>query len=210
MFGTSTGVFGAPSSTPAFGASSSPALGSSMPSFGAPSTPAFGSSSSSFGKGLKALAEVNPLYAKRFDETIYRYSGAARYLEELQHTDLESKIQGAIGDAVLKEAITAKVRASDISEKKARIWSLQKQRRRARAKLNAEEITQEEFNLEDAALASEVQAEKEAVEVLKQEASAATAVSDAELHKRVREEVLAKHEKSISNTKAYLMSFSLL
>ncbi|ONK66695.1 uncharacterized protein A4U43_C06F11010 [Asparagus officinalis] len=160
--------------------------------------------------GLKALAEVSPFYAKRFDETIYRYSGAARYLEELQYTDLESKIQWAIGDAMLKEAIAAKVRASDISEKKARIWNLQKQRRQAKARLNAGEITQEEFSLEDATLASEVQAEKEAVKVLKQEASAAAAVSDAELHKRIREEVLAKHEKSISNTRAHLMSFSLL
>ncbi|ONK73404.1 uncharacterized protein A4U43_C04F31150 [Asparagus officinalis] len=151
-----------------------------------------------------------PFYAKRFDETIYRYSGAARYLEELQYTDLESKIQWAIGDAMLKEAIAAKVRASDISEKKARIWSLQKRRHQAKARLNAGEITQGEFNLEDATLASEVQAEKEAVEVLKQEASAAAAVPDAELHKRIREGVLAKHEKSISNTEAYLMSFSLL
>ncbi|ONK57360.1 uncharacterized protein A4U43_C10F19290 [Asparagus officinalis] len=102
------------------------------------------------------------------------------------------------------------VRVLNISEKKARIWSLQKQRRQAKARLNAGEITQEEFNLEDATFASEVQAEKEAVEVLKQEASAAAAISDAELHKRVREEVLAKHEKSISNTEAHLMSFSLL
>ncbi|KAF5192240.1 Nuclear pore complex protein nup98a [Thalictrum thalictroides] len=48
--GTSTGVFGATqSSTPTFGASSSPAFGSSVPSFGASSTPAFGSGSSSFG-----------------------------------------------------------------------------------------------------------------------------------------------------------------
>ncbi|KAJ6832527.1 nuclear pore complex protein NUP98A isoform X2 [Iris pallida] len=47
MFGTSTGVFGQPS-TPAFGASPTPAFGAS-PSFGASSTPAFGSSSSSFG-----------------------------------------------------------------------------------------------------------------------------------------------------------------
>ncbi|KAF7151198.1 hypothetical protein RHSIM_Rhsim02G0255400 [Rhododendron simsii] len=52
--GTSTGVFGAQSSapsTPAFGASPSPAFGSSVPAFGASSTPAFGSSSSSFGSG---------------------------------------------------------------------------------------------------------------------------------------------------------------
>ncbi|CAI9772602.1 unnamed protein product [Fraxinus pennsylvanica] len=52
--GTSTGVFGAQSSSPlgstsVFGASSSPAFGSSMPAFGASSTPAFGSSSSAFG-----------------------------------------------------------------------------------------------------------------------------------------------------------------
>ncbi|ONK61261.1 uncharacterized protein A4U43_C08F27870 [Asparagus officinalis] len=96
------------------------------------------------------------------------------------------------------------------TQKKARIWSLQKRRHQAKARLNAGEITQGEFNLEDATLASEVQAEKEAVEVLKQEASAAAAVPDAELHKRIREGVLAKHEKSISNTEAYLMSFSLL
>ncbi|ONK56763.1 uncharacterized protein A4U43_C10F12630 [Asparagus officinalis] len=108
--------------------------------------------------------------------------GAARYLEELQHTDLESKIQWAIGDAMLKEGIAARVRVLDISEKKDRIWSLQKQHRQARARLNAGEITQEEFSLEDATFASEVQAEKEAVKVLKQEASAAAAVSDAELH----------------------------
>ncbi|XP_058202494.1 nuclear pore complex protein NUP98A isoform X2 [Rhododendron vialii] len=53
--GTSTGVFGATQSsapsTPAFGASPSPAFGSSVPAFGASSTPAFGSSSSSFGSG---------------------------------------------------------------------------------------------------------------------------------------------------------------
>ncbi|KAL2468866.1 Nuclear pore complex protein [Forsythia ovata] len=52
--GTSTGVFGAQSSSPlgstsVFGASSSPAFGSSMPAFGASSAPAFGSSSSAFG-----------------------------------------------------------------------------------------------------------------------------------------------------------------
>ncbi|ONK76671.1 uncharacterized protein A4U43_C03F30820 [Asparagus officinalis] len=90
---------------------------------------------------------------------------------------------------MLKEGIADRVRVLDISEKKARIWNLQKQRRQAKARLNAGEITQEEFSLEDATLASEVQAEKEAVEVLKQEASAAAAGSDAELHKRVREEV---------------------
>ncbi|KAL2458326.1 Nuclear pore complex protein [Forsythia ovata] len=52
--GTSTGVFGAQSSSPlgstsVFGASSSPAFGSTMPAFGASSTPAFGGSSSAFG-----------------------------------------------------------------------------------------------------------------------------------------------------------------
>ncbi|CAA3022457.1 nuclear pore complex NUP98A isoform X1 [Olea europaea subsp. europaea] len=52
--GTSTGVFGAQSSSPVgstsvFGASSSPAFGTSMPAFGASSSPAFGSSTSAFG-----------------------------------------------------------------------------------------------------------------------------------------------------------------
>ncbi|KAL3613753.1 hypothetical protein CASFOL_041827 [Castilleja foliolosa] len=52
--GTSTGVFGAQSSSPlgstsVFGASSSPAFGSSTPTFGASSGSAFGNSSSAFG-----------------------------------------------------------------------------------------------------------------------------------------------------------------
>ncbi|GER56134.1 nucleoporin family protein [Striga asiatica] len=52
--GTSTGVFGAQSSSPlgstsVFGASSSPAFGSSTPTFGAASGSAFGNSSSAFG-----------------------------------------------------------------------------------------------------------------------------------------------------------------
>ncbi|CAA0806684.1 Nuclear pore complex protein NUP98A [Striga hermonthica] len=52
--GTSTGVFGAQSSSPlgstsVFGASSSPAFGSSTPTFGAASGSAFGNSSSTFG-----------------------------------------------------------------------------------------------------------------------------------------------------------------
>lgn len=55
IFGsTSTGVFGAQSSSPlgstsVFGASSSPAFGSSTPTFGASSGSAFGNSSSPFG-----------------------------------------------------------------------------------------------------------------------------------------------------------------
>ncbi|ONK56841.1 uncharacterized protein A4U43_C10F13660 [Asparagus officinalis] len=115
---------------------------------------------------LYALAEVNPRYAQRFDEKIYRYSGVARYLEELQHTDLEPKIQWAISNARLKDKIAARARALDISERKARIWSLQKQRCQARARLNAGELTQEEFSLGDATLEAEVQAEKEAIQVL--------------------------------------------
>ncbi|ONK80131.1 uncharacterized protein A4U43_C01F14220, partial [Asparagus officinalis] len=132
-------------------------------------------------KGLKALAEVNPLYAQRFDETIYRYSGAARYLEELQQTDLDPKIQWAISNARLKEKVAARARALDISERKARIWSLQKQRCQARARLNVGELTQEEFNLGDATLEANVQAKKEAIQVLQREASAAAAVPDVEL-----------------------------
>ncbi|ONK58509.1 uncharacterized protein A4U43_C09F13810 [Asparagus officinalis] len=159
--------------------------------------------------GVHISTEVNPLYARRFAEKIYRNSGAARYLEELQQTDLRPKIQWAISNARLKEKVAARARAFDISERKARIWSLQKQRYQARARLNAGELTQEEFNFRDATLEARVQAEKEAIQVLQQEASTAAAASDVQLRKRVEEEVLAKHEKAISNTEAYLLSFSL-
>ncbi|ONK68962.1 uncharacterized protein A4U43_C05F17850 [Asparagus officinalis] len=157
-----------------------------------------------------SYGQVNPLYARRFGKTIYRYSGAAHYLEELQQTDLGPKIQWAISNARLKERVAARARAFDISERKARIWSLQKQRCQARARLNAGELTHEAFNLGDATLEARVQAEKEAIQMLQQEASVAAADSDVELHKRVEEEVLAKHEKAISNTEAHLLSFSLL
>ncbi|ONK77795.1 uncharacterized protein A4U43_C02F10740 [Asparagus officinalis] len=153
------------------------------------------------GEGLSALVEVNPLYARRFEEKIYRYSGATRYLEELQHTNLGPKIQWAINNARLKEEVAARARALDISERKARIWNLQKQRCQSRARLNAGELTQEEFSLEDATLEARV---------LQRKGSATAVVSDVELCRRVKEEVLAKHEKVISNTEAHLLSLSLL
>ncbi|ONK61540.1 uncharacterized protein A4U43_C08F31020 [Asparagus officinalis] len=85
----------------------------------------------------------------------------------------------------------------------------EKQRLQAKGILVAGELTQEEFNLGDATLEARVQAEKEAIQVLQQEASAAAATSDVQLCKRVEGEVLAKHEKDVSVTEAHLLRFSL-
>ncbi|ONK60066.1 uncharacterized protein A4U43_C08F13830 [Asparagus officinalis] len=112
-------------------------------------------------------------------------------------------------NARLKKRVAAKAQAFDISERKAIIWSLQKQRRQARARLVAGEITPEEFNLGDATLEARVQAEKEAIQALQQEAFVAAAASDVQLCKKAEEEVLAKHEKDVSETEAYLLSFYL-
>ncbi|ONK60029.1 uncharacterized protein A4U43_C08F13460 [Asparagus officinalis] len=159
--------------------------------------------------GPNNLAEVNLYHARRCAEKIYRFSGVARFLEELKHTNLRPKIQWAISNARLKKRVAAKAQAFDISERKAIIWSLQKQRRQARARLVAGEITPEEFNLGDATLEARVQAEKEAIQALQQEAFVAAAASDVQLCKKAEEEVLAKHEKDVSETEAYLLSFYL-
>ncbi|ONK60160.1 uncharacterized protein A4U43_C08F15020 [Asparagus officinalis] len=100
-------------------------------------------------------------------------------------------------------------RAHGISEKKVSIWRLQEQHRCARAKLIVGELTLEEFDLEDATLNARVQAEKEAVQIMQQEVSVAVAYSDVQLRKKAEEEVLAKHERDISETEAYLLSFCL-
>ncbi|ONK76055.1 uncharacterized protein A4U43_C03F23400 [Asparagus officinalis] len=161
------------------------------------------------GQSLNNLDEVNLYHARRCAEKIHRFSGAARFLEELKQTDLRPKIQWAISNARLKERVAARARALDISERKALIWSLQKQRLQAKARLVAGELTQEEFNLRDATLKARVQAKKEAIQVLQQEASVVATASDVQLCRRVEGEVLAKHEKDVSKTEAYLLSFSL-
>ncbi|ONK67021.1 uncharacterized protein A4U43_C06F14710 [Asparagus officinalis] len=82
--------------------------------------------------------------------------GVVHFLEELKRTDLRPKIQQAIGVAQMKKKIDDKDRGHSISEKKALIWSLQKQYRHARARLVAGELTPEEFDLEDATLHANV------------------------------------------------------
>ncbi|ONK56966.1 uncharacterized protein A4U43_C10F15170 [Asparagus officinalis] len=109
----------------------------------------------------------------------------------------------------LKKKVADRARAFSISERKAIIWSLQKQRRHARAKLAAREITPEEFNLGDATFDTRIRVEKEAIQALQQEASVAVVAPDVQLRKKAEEKVLAKHEKDVSETEAYLLSFSL-
>ncbi|ONK72969.1 uncharacterized protein A4U43_C04F25560 [Asparagus officinalis] len=92
-------------------------------------------------------------------------------------------------------------------DKKASIWRLQEQRHCTRVKLIAGELTPEEFDLEDASLNARVQAEKEDVQTMQQEASAAR-VSDVQtLAKRPKRKCWQKHARNISEIKAYVFSF---